>query len=430
MSAGVETLRADAQHTANTQKRTVGVLISAQILGAMGVGAALTVGTGLIIDVSGNETISGFAATMNTLGAAAAGIPLARLAVRKGRRYSLATGNLIAVLGAAVIISGAYTALLALVLVGLMLMGVGAAVQLQARFAATDMASPKHQARDLSLVVFSTTIGAVLGPNLVGPGDRLSDALNMPELTGTFLITGSAQILATLIVLVFLRPDPLLTAQRVQAEKLADDLAQHVPQPDATEAAEIAHHQLFEQRAAIAVIAIAQAVMVGLMAMTPVNLAHHGYGIEVVGLTISLHIAGMYALSPVFGVLADKFGAKRTIVFGIAQLLGATFFTFIAGDNSTFILIGLILLGTGWSAVTVAGAAQLTASTPLGIRPKRQGQSDALMNLAGATAGAIAGLGFATGGFPMLSVIGALLSMVILAIILVVFVRKRAALNR
>lgn len=401
----------------------------AQILGAMGVGASLTVGTGLIIHVAHNEAISGFAATMNTLGAALAGIPLARLAVRKGRRFALATGNIVAVLGAAIVILAGQTANLALVFTGLLVMGVGGAVQLQARFAATDLSLPEHRGRDLSLVVWSTTIGAVLGPNLVAPGEVLGHSLGMPVLTGAFLITGTAQLCAAILVLVALRPDPLLTAQRIQKE-IEDSGSGTDEIPAGEKAAEIAHHQVFEQRAAIAVIAIAQAVMVAIMAMTPANLAHHGYTISVIGLTISLHIAGMYALSPVFGLLVDKLGARRVIVFGVAQLFAATFFTFVSGDNSTFVLIGLILLGTGWSAVTVAGSAQLTASTPLAMRPKRQGQSDALMNLAGASAGAVAGLGFILGGFPLLSLLGAALTGVILVVTLTAFIQKRRAISR
>ena len=411
-----------AATTRVAQRRIVAVLMLSQVLGGLGVGASLTVGTGLIISVTGNGAISGLAATMGTLGAATAGIPLARFAMRAGRRYALATGNFISVFGALITILGGYTSFLGFVLLGLAVMGTGQAVQLQSRFAATDLSVPQHRGRDLSLVVWSITIGAVTGPNLVAPGEQLGLALSMPVMTGAFLITGSAQLVAALVVLLFLRPDPLLTAQRLR--RAAEAAAPPSPAPTASEemtAATTAARNVTQQRAAIAVIAIAQAVMVAIMAMTPAHLTHHGYSISVVGLTISLHIAGMFALAPVFGLLADRFGTRNIVLFGIVQLLVATAFTGFGGENAVLIQIGLVLLGTGWSAVTVAASALLTASTPPDSRTKRQGQSDALMNLAGASAGALAGFAFAFGGFPALSSISAVLTLGILTLALMVF---------
>lgn len=416
------------QGIAPLQKRILIVLMLAQVLGSLGVGASLTVGTGLIIAVSDNPAISGLAATMGTLGAALAGIPLAGLAMKLGRRFALAAGNIIAVLGAGVVILGGATELLVFILLGLVLMGFATAAQLQSRFAATDLASPARRGRDLSLVVWSVTLGAVLGPNLVGPGEVLGSALGMPFLTGAFLITGSAQILATLIILLFLRPDPLLTAQRLRTDAAREARpAAELTDTQAVTAAEQAARNITQQRAAIAVIAIAQAVMVAIMAMTPAHLSHHGYSITVIGFTISLHIAGMFALAPVFGILADRLGTRSIVIFGIAQLLAATAFTGFGGENAALIQIGLILLGTGWSAVTVAGSAMLTANTPPALRTKRQGQSDALMNLAGASAGALAGFGFAMGGFPALSSISAALTLGILALTLMVFSSRAMA---
>lgn len=411
------------------QKRTVTVLMLAQVLGSLGVGAALTVGTVLITHLTGNPAISGLAATAGVLGAAIAGIPLARLAVRKGRRTALALGNLVAVAGAVLVVVAAASNIFALLMIGLVAMGTAGAAQLQSRFAATDLSETKHQGRDLSLVVWAITLGAVAGPNLIAPGEVLGHALGMPAFTGAFLITATAQLVAALIVIFFLRPDPLLTAKRLRdAETAGTEVDAHTI--DALHAEELAAdvvlntQQKRQQRGAIAVIAIAQAVMVGVMAMTPAHLTHHGYSVAVVGFTISLHIAGMYALAPVFGILVDKLGTRTVIIVGIVQLIGATVFTGFGGDNAVLIQIGLILLGTGWSAVTVAGSALLTASTPLSFRTKRQGQSDALMNLAGASAGALAGLMFALGGFPALSSVAAALAVGILVVTLSVFARK------
>lgn len=410
----------------SVQKRIVVVLMLSQVLGGLGVGAALTIGTSLITHISGNPAISGLAATMGTLGAAAAGIPLAKLAMRRGRRFALSSGNLLAVAGAGIVVLGAFSETLWIVLVGLALMGTGQAAQLQSRFAATDLSVPEHRGRDLSLVVWSITIGAVIGPNLIAPGEVVGAALNMPVFTGAFIITGTAQLMATLVIIVFLRPDPLLTAQAQQHDLELEQAAVHLKNNTQAEAPVNPARNKSQQRAAIAVIAIAQAVMVAIMAMTPAHLTGHGYSISVVGLTISLHIAGMFALAPVFGLLVDKIGARQVVILGIAQLLAATVCTGFGADNALVIQIGLILLGTGWSAVTVSGSALLTSSTPQAFRTMRQGQSDTFMSLAGAGAGALAGVLFGFGGFPALSSVAALLAVAILLVTLVMFTTNRA----
>lgn len=429
-------LRVKKVATPPIQKRTLTVLMIAQALGGLGVGATLTVGTGLVTHASGNESISGFAPTMATLGAAIAGIPLARLAVARGRRFALATGNLIALFGAILIIVAAAASLLPLILLGLLLTGFAAAVQLQSRFAATDLSLTEHQGRDLSLIVWSTTVGAVIGPELVGPGEAVGHIIGLPVLTGGFLFTGIAQVAAVLVLLLFLRPDPLLEAQKRAALNLEtaedvdslDDTPTHqVPVVTGEAANPTSEHNLHGRRAlgiqqiSIAIIALSQAVMVALMAMTAGHLTHHGFAVEIIGITVSIHIAGMYAFSPLFGYLVDKTGRRFVILFGAAQLVAAAILAAISGDSLLTLQIGLLLLGTGWSAVTVAGSALLTRSTPTEIRPKRQGQSDALMNLAGASAGAIAGFIFAAGGYPLLSVFALVVIATLVALTLALF---------
>lgn len=386
----------------------VGVLALATILGGLGVGASLSAGALLIADITGNPALSGFGSTMNAVGAAIAGMPLARLAARRGRRVALATGNAIAVLGAVLVVVASAERWSVLLFVGLAVLGIAVAVQLQSRFAAADLALPENRARDLSLVVWSITIGAVTGPNLIGPGERLGEALGLPGLAGIFFFTIAAQIAAGLVVWIGLRPDPLLEARRLAA------LESETPAPSAVaDAAE--RPALLEdakrrasrssQFLAIALIAIAHAVMVGLMAMTPLHLTHHGGSITLVGLTISLHIAGMYALSPVFGALTSKLGPIPVVLGGFGVLGIASLGTGFGGESVPIIQTALILLGIGWCMVTVAGAVLVTDLTPSADRPARQGQSDTAMNAAGALFGAASGALFAAGGFPLVSIV-------------------------
>ena len=144
-------------------------------------------------------------------------------------------------------------------------------------------------------------------------------------------------------------------------------------------------------RVAIITLALSHATMIALMSMTPVHLVHDGASLSVVGFTLSLHIAGMFALSPVFGVLADRLGRLPTIALGQVLLLVSAVVTALAPHSPTVVMVGLTLLGLGWSASTVAGSALLNDAAPADRRLALQGRSDLTMNLAGAVGGGVAG---------------------------------------
>ncbi|MBN9179860.1 MAG: MFS transporter [Microbacterium sp.] len=375
--------------------RTVWVLSLGQILGGLAFGATISLGAVLAADISGDESLSGLATASVTLGAAAAAVPLAALARRRGRRPSLTSGMAVALVGVVVVVLAAAGRSFPLLLVGFVLIGAGQAANLQSRFAAADLATDRSRARDLSVVVWATTIGAVLGPNLVGPGQVLGAALGMPPLTGPYLFTVVAQLLGMALYLVALRPDPLLLAQRVAAARILSG-AGAIARADRPTAA----------RYAVFTIAGAHAVMVSVMAMTPVHLLHHGATVEIIGLTISLHIAGMYALSPVFGILADRLGRTRTVLGGQVLLAAALLTAALGQESSTAVIVALILLGLGWSASTVAGAALLTEASAEARRTRRQGRSDLTMNLVAALGAILAGIALSWIGYGGLALCG------------------------
>ena len=378
-----EPTRSDGLDLGRIRRRTVAVLALGQVLGGIAFGATISLGAVLAADISGDDTLSGLATAAVTLGAAALAVPLAALARRSGRRISLASGMLIALAGVALVVVAVSLDQFALLLVAFALIGAGQAANLQSRFAATDLATDASRGRDLSLVVWATTIGAVLGPNLVAPGEALGEVVGMPPLTGPYLFTIAAQLLGVALYLTALRPDPLLLAHRLARE--ASATARTIAKADRPVAA----------RYAITAIAASHGVMVAVMAMTPVHLIHHGAELSIVGLTISLHIAGMYALSPVFGLLADRLGRIPTILIGQGLLVASLLVAAIGQDSTVFVTVGLVLLGLGWSASTVAGAALLTETSDEEHRTRRQGRSDLAMNLVGAIgaigAGAVLG---------------------------------------
>lgn len=382
-------------HRRALQRRVVRVLALGQVLGGVGVGATLALGALLVTEVSGSPAWSGMAATMNTLGAALLAVPLARLARARGRRISLSTGAVTAMAGASVTIGAAVLSSFPLLLVGLALLGAGSALNLQSRFAATDLAPDETRARDLSLVVWSTTIGAVLGPNLFVPGEVLGRALGLPELTGGFVIALAAQAAGALVYLTGLRPDPLLLA-------VADGEAAGAGRPSPAGGLAVLRSSPSARRAVLTV-ALSHTVMVALMSMTPVHLTGQGASLSLVGLTISLHVAGMYALAPVFGWLADRLGRRPVVLLGQVASTAALVLSWLASASPVLVTVGLVLLGLGWSASTVAGSALVAEAVPPPERPQLQGVSDLFMNLAGAAGGALAGPVLALVGFDGLS---------------------------
>jgi MFS family permease len=283
------------------------------------------------------------------------------------------------------VIAAAATKTFPLLLIALFLLGAGSATGLQARFAAVDLPSKKHQGRDLSLVVWATTIGAVIGPNLFAPGEAIGAALGLPHLTGPFVFTILAQSLATTVLWFGLRPDPLVVAQQIDAAKSASK-----PKASLKQAIEILRAKPIAAFA-VSTIALSHMVMVSVMSMTPVHLEHHGAGLTIVGFTISLHIAGMYAFSPIFGALSDKFGRIRIVVLGQITYVFALGLAGWGSQNITLVQTGLFLLGLGWSASTVAGSSLLAANLSTSEKANVQGLSDSLMNLSGAFGGATSG---------------------------------------
>lgn len=386
------------------QRRVLRTLAISQVIGGIGNGAGLAVGSLIVKDVSGSSGWAGMATVMLTLGAALFTLPLAALASRAGRRPPLAIGWLLGAVGAATTIAGAQWSSLVVTLLGLVLFGASTAANLQSRFAAVDLAEPGQFGRSLSLVIWATTIGAVIGPNLTGPGATIAGTIGLPDLAGPLLFSALGFLLAGILIFVALRPDPLIMAGGGDGSSRSGIRAA-LP------------HVHGSTLAGMLTVGSAHAVMVAVMAMTPVHMQDHGAALNIIGLTISLHIAGMYALSPLMGWLSDRWGARQTILLGQSILLIAVFVAGTSGRSNAQISIGLILLGVGWSASVIAGSALLSQSLAPDVRPAVQGLSDLVMNLAGASGGLLAGLVMAGWGFGILNATAALLTLPVVIIV-------------
>jgi len=401
------------------QRRTVRVLAGAQVLGGVGVGAAISVGGLIAEDVSGSTTLSGLSQTSSVLGAAVLALPMARLMSVRGRRPGLAGGYVLALAGTVLVVLGAVAGRFSLVLLGAWLMGAGTATNLQSRYAAADLADPGSRARALATVVWATTLGVVLGPNLTGPGATVAGWFDLPPLTGPVLFSVVAFTMAAAVVHLGLRPDPLLTARAVGEEEHLPS----VPLREALRAAAASPPAVL----AIAAVATAHTVMVAVMVMTPVHMRHHDASLEVVGFVISLHVAGMYAFSPVVGWLTDRLGRVPVLVVGQLVLVAAVAVSGSFTANGA-LGVGLLLLGLGWSCALIAGSTLLTESVASGVRPGVQGASDFVMGICGAAGGALAGVVVGLAGYGTLNALAGLL--VVPVLVLVVGRRRVPAVAR
>jgi MFS family permease len=366
------------------QRRTLSVLVVSQALGGLGTTVGIAVAAVLAERVSGSESLAGLVQTMQVLGAAGAAFLLARLAGRRGRRVSLTIGYVVGGLGAALCVLGGTLGSFTLLLLGAVLLGSNSATNYQSRYAAADLAAPGHRARALSVVLWATTFGAVLGPNLVGPAGALGVALGLPRLTGPFLVSVAVTLIASVVISLRLRPDPLLVAR---------DLA-NVTGPDARGTSLNRVRAVVAARPAVGAamlgMSASHAVMVAVMVMTPLHMDNGGATLEIIGLVVSIHVLGMYFFAPVVGIVADRLGRPQTLLVGAVVFWVALALSGSSPMGASFrIGIGLFLLGLGWSICTVTASVLLTEATPLEDRTDVQGAADLVMNVAAAAGGAI-----------------------------------------
>ena len=383
------------------QEKTVRVLATAQVLNGVGVAGTVAAGSLLVASITESETLAGLAQTSSVLGAAALALPLARLTARGGRRLALSAGFVAGVIGSLFAIYGGSQKNIFFMLLGTFLVGAASAAGYQARFAAVDLATNETRAKQLSFVVWGSTVGAVTGPNLMEPAGNLAESIGLPRLTGPYVVSAVTLSLAILVIQMFLRPDPFLTA--VKQSGL-------VTKPKgATKAA--LHHIRSNDRALFAIlsIAIGHVAMVSIMVMTPVHMAHVDVTLTIIGLVISVHVLGMYAFSPMVGALSDRLGRVRVIQIGVITLLLSSIISGIArADDAITLGFGLFLLGLGWSCTLIAGSAFLTESVSSEMKTSSQGASDLVMNLSGAGGGALAGVIIGTLSYGWLCVFAAI----------------------
>jgi MFS family permease len=366
------------------QRKVVKTLAGAQVLSGIGTAGTVAAGSLLVASISNSETLAGLAQTSAVLGAAALALPLARITAKGGRRAALSIGYFTGFIGSVFAIWGGSSRNLTLMLIGTFLVGAASAAGYQARFAAIDLATDQTRAKQLSFVVWASTIGAVAGPNLMQPAGNFAENIGLPRLVGPYLISAITLATAAIVITLFLKPDPFLLANKNISIEI---------KKGSTKAALSHIYRNPKALFAISAIAIGHIAMVSVMVMTPVHMAHVDVNLTVIGLVISVHVLGMYAFSPIVGSLSDRLGRVRVIQLGLAILLISALVSGFAQASDAYTLgVGLFLLGLGWSCTLIAGSALLSESVEATFKASSQGASDLVMNLAGAGGGAIAGV--------------------------------------
>ena len=399
------------------QRRTLAVVLLAQILSGAGLAAGITVGALLAEQMLGSSRLSGLPTVFFTIGSAAAAVSLGWVSQRFGRRTGLSAGYLTGAVGSLGVVLAASIGNIVLLFASLLVYGAGAATNLQARYAGADLAAPSRRGRAVSIVLVATAVGAILGPNLVEVTGAVATAAGVPALAGPFMLAALAYVAGALVLWLLLRPDPLLLA-RSMAAAAASQGNEPTSQPLRSTAAPGSRRTWSWALASGAgIMILTQLIMVAIMTITPIHIEHHGYGIGVTGIVIGAHVAGMFLPSPFSGWLVDRLGYLAVAVAaGVTLLAAGLIAAWAPADSVATLVLALALLGVGWNLGLVSGTTLVTNAAPLETRARTQGVVDLGIALAGAAAGLSSGLVIAASSFAALSLAGGLLALLIIPI--------------
>jgi MFS family permease len=393
--------------------RLLGTLFAAQVCGSTGFSMTLAVGAIMAAAITGTNTWSGLPVAVSSLGAALASWPLSRLMGRLGRRREgLALGYTLGVVGAALAIAGMLVRSFTLFLAGMTLFGAGSTSNLLARYAAADVSPGSQRGRAMGFIVWGSTVGAIIGPNLMVPAVSLGAFVGISSVASSFLISVGAFAAAAVLIQTLLRPDPLTVARHLEQ---VEQRAQATPRRARLRTS----REIFtEPRVILALAAMTtgQLVMIGTTSTAPLYLHDQGHHATIIGLSVSLHLGGMYVGSPLSGWLCDRFGRLPMIALGGAILLVALGIAGLApGSASGVVMFGLFLNGIGWNLAFVSGSALLTDALSPEERTSIQGLADLATGLMGALGSALGGMILGTLGFAMLNALFAVTLLVPIA---------------
>ena len=372
-------------------------LFAAQVCASTGFTMSLAVGSIMAASITGTNTWSGLPVALGALGGALASWPLSRLMGRVGRRPGLALGYTLAVGGAGLGMIGVVQQSFAVFLLGMALFGIANTSNMLARYAAADISTGPQRGRAMGLIVWGSTVGSIIGPNLMEPAVRAGAHIGVPAVASSFLISLLGYGVAAILVQAFLRPDPLAIA-RAQESRPSGARARRLPIGDIVREPRVA--------LAFASLMLSQLVMIGTTSTSTLYLHDHGHPVGTIGLAASLHLGGMYVTSPLSGWLSDRFGRLSMIgAGGVILLFACALAGLVPASASGLVITGLFVNGIGWNLAFVSASALLTDALSPDDRTSIQGLADMLIGLMGAVGSAAGGVILGVWGFGMLNAI-------------------------
>jgi MFS family permease len=418
-------------YSAGAARRITWTLFVAQSLGSAALIANATVNPILGAQLSGSDALAGLPSTLLLLGAASAAQPAGHLMQRVGRRWGIALGFFIGLAG--MIIGGIAIVIqsFALFLLGLLLIGGARGAVDQSRYAAADAQVPDRRARAISTVVFAGTIGAVVGPKLVGPTGNILGGLGITPLAGPMWSGALLFGLAGLLIAALLRPDPRDIARAIAAADQRPTTNDQRPTNQNSESltSRNIHPQspiparpireimrLPAAQLALAAMVFGQVVMVLVMSVTSLHMHNHQHGLDDVGTVITAHTLGMFGLSVFTGPLADRFGRPLTIAIGALLLIGGSLLAPVS-LMTAWLAVALFLVGLGWNLCYISGSTLLSDILAPAERGPVQGANELVVNLASALSSLGSGVILAGLGYRALGLAGAGLALLPLALV-------------
>jgi MFS family permease len=368
----------------------------------------------LIADrMTGTPSAAGLAQAVIFCGGVLFSLPLAGLSARWGRRAGIATGYLTGAGGAVLVVVSASVPSYPLLLLGALGVGAALSAAFQARFAVTDLADGDRIGRSMGILSWSAVAGSVLGPPLAGAVERLAPG-RLAEFTAPFAAVAVGLAVAGLLVLVTLRPDPLLLARSLGREQVRERRNTRAGLRTSLRDPLV--------RRGIAVVVTVHTAMISLMNMAPIHLSDGAATLTAIGLVIGVHSAAMYLPGPLVGYLSDRFGPYRVLVASLGVMAAAAVVLAVSpADDIVLVGIGLVLLGLGWSAGYLTGSVLVTAATRGRLRTMAQGASDFFLQLAAGLGALLAGVTAAALGYGGLAVVWLA---VIVALLVGILVRR------
>jgi MFS family permease len=387
--------------------------VAALFAGAALMNAAMAV-TGVVGSIAVADLLGtawgGLPNTAAIAGTGAGALLLTRLMTARGRRAGVLRGYLAATAGAVLVVVALAVAhrrpdvgsgvVVACVVAGMVLVGLGNAAGQLSRYAAAELFPPQRRGFAIGVVVWSGAVGAVGGPLLLAPAEGAAVALRSAPAVGPFALAALATAAAVVVA-----------AAALPVRRPAGD----APSPAAGGRRAVATVRAVPAaRTAAGAMVTGHVVMALVMTAVPLHLHHHGHGIGLLGAVLALHTLGMFVLSPVTGRLVDAVGARRVVLAGVALLVAGAA---PAGLSGSAAVLGpvLFLLGLGWNLCFVGGSTVLAREVPAAERAGVEGVVEtAVWGLSGVGSLAATAL-LAAGGLGALAVVATVVALLPLA---------------